>query len=189
MEEKYFLTKTGTKRMSQTTVSWKLLVQWNNGSRQWIALKILKESNPIQIAEYAIARDIADQPAFAWWVLYTLRKHNVIVLAMNSRLWKTSHTYDIELRRSIQEALEINQKNGNTFWSDSLTKKMSNVCVTFEILGPYKGAPVGWHKASGHIIFDVKMDFTCKARQVKDGHETPDSTTPSFAGVVSRESI
>jgi hypothetical protein len=65
--------------MSQTTVGWKLLVQWNNGSRQWIALKILKESNPIQIAEYAIARDIADQPAFAWWVLYTLRKRNVIV--------------------------------------------------------------------------------------------------------------
>ena len=33
------------------------------------------------------------------------------------------------------------------------------------------------------------MDFTRKARWVKDGHKTPDSTTSSFAGVVSRESI
>ena len=49
--------------------------------------------------------------------------------------------------------------------------------------------PPGWFKASGHIIFDVKMDFTRKARWVKDGHKTPDSTTSSFAGVVSRESI
>ena len=33
------------------------------------------------------------------------------------------------------------------------------------------------------------MGFTRKAWWVKDGHKTPDSTTSSFAGVVSRESI
>jgi hypothetical protein len=33
------------------------------------------------------------------------------------------------------------------------------------------------------------MDFTRKARWVKDGHKTPDSKTLSFAGVVSRDSI
>ncbi len=33
------------------------------------------------------------------------------------------------------------------------------------------------------------MDFTRKARWVKDGHKTPDSLTSSFAGVVSRDSI
>ena len=33
------------------------------------------------------------------------------------------------------------------------------------------------------------MDFTRKTRWVKDGHKSPDSTTSSFAGVVSRESI
>jgi hypothetical protein len=66
---------------------------------------------------------------------------------------------------------------------------MSNVCVAFEILGLNERAPPGWHKASGRNIFDVKMDFTPKAHWVKDGHKTHDSTTPSFAGVVSRESI
>ena len=61
--------------------------------------------------------------------------------------------------------------------------------IVFEILEPGQKAPPGWQKATGHIIFEVKMDFTRKARWVKDGHKTPDLTTSSFAGVVSRESI
>jgi hypothetical protein len=189
MEDKFFVTKSGMKRMHQTTVGWKLLVQWNDGSHQWIALKILKESNPVQVAEYAITHGIGNETAFAWWVPYTLHKRDVIVLAVNSRLQKTSHKYGIELPRSVKEAIEINRKNGNLFWADALTKEMGNVCVAFKILGPNEHAPPGWHKASGHIIFDVKMDFTRKAHWVKDGHKTPVSPTPSFAGVVSRESI
>jgi hypothetical protein len=86
MEDKFFVTKSGTMRMRQTTVGWKLLIQWNNGSRQWIALKILKESNPVQVAEYVIACGIGDEPAFAWLVPYMLCKRDVIVLAVNSRL-------------------------------------------------------------------------------------------------------
>ena len=50
-------------------------------------------------------------------------------------------------------------------------------------------AHAGWFKASGHIIIDVKMDITQKARWVKDGHKTPDLKTSSFDGVVSRNSI
>ncbi len=68
-------------------------------------------------------------------------------------------------------------------------KEMGNVCVAFEILSPGMKAPPGWHKASGHLVFDVKMDFARKARWVKDGHKTPDSATSSFAGVVSHDSI
>ncbi len=47
MEDKYFVTGTGTKRIHQTTKGWKLLLQWHDGSRQGIDLKILKESNPV----------------------------------------------------------------------------------------------------------------------------------------------
>jgi hypothetical protein len=36
---------------------------------------------------------------------------------------------------------------------------MGNVCVTFEILGLNAKEPPGWYKASGHIIFYLKMDF------------------------------
>jgi hypothetical protein len=40
---------------------------------------------------------------------------------------------------------------------------MGNVCVAFEILGPGMKAPPEWHKASGHLVSDVKMNFTRKA--------------------------
>ena len=66
---------------------------------------------------------------------------------------------------------------------------MGNVCIAFEILGPGMKVPPGWHKASGHLVFDMKMDFTRKAHWVKDRHKTPDSATSSFAGVVSHDSI
>ena len=50
-------------------------------------------------------------------------------------------------------------------------------------------APPGWRKVSGNIIFDVKMDFTRKARWVKGGHWTPDPVIPSYYGVLSREYV
>ncbi len=138
-------------------------MQWNDGSRQWIDLKILKESNPVQVAEYATARGITEHPAFAWWVPYVLRKHDVIVSAVNSRVRKCSHKYGIEVPRSVKESLDFDHRNGNTFWADALTEEMVNVCVPFEILRSNDKPLVGWYKASGHIVFDVKMDFTCKA--------------------------
>ncbi len=165
------------------------MVQWANGTCQWIDLKILKESNPVHIVEYVTARNIADKPAFAWWVPYVLRKRDVIVSTVTTRVWKTSHKYGIELPTSVKHAIKIDQKNGNTLWQDALLKVMDNVCVAFEILGPGMKVPPGWHKASGHLVFDMKMDFTRKARWVKDGHKTPDSVTSSFAGIVSHDSI
>ena len=49
--------------------------------------------------------------------------------------------------------------------------------------------PIGWSKSSGHLLFDVKMDFTCKARWVKDGHKTPTPENSTYTGVVSCESV
>jgi hypothetical protein len=84
MANNYFTTKLGTKRMRQSTQGWKFLVEWSNGSRQWIDLKLHKESNPVQVAKYASSRNIEEEPTFAWWVPYVLRKRDAIVSAMNS---------------------------------------------------------------------------------------------------------
>ncbi len=108
---------------------------------------------------------------------------------MITRATKTSHKYGIELPTSVKHAIGIDRKNGNTLWQDALLREMGNVCIAFEILGPGMKAPPGWHKASGHLVFDVKIDFTRKARWVKDGHKNPDSATSSFAGAVSSDSI
>ena len=66
---------------------------------------------------------------------------------------------------------------------------MSNVGIAFEILNESKPAPIGWSKESGHMVFDVKMDFTWKARWVLDGHRSTDPIISTYAGVISRDSV
>lgn len=187
--DKYIKSKNGQNKLRKSTVGWKLLVEWNDSSRQWVDLRLLKESNPIEVAEYAKARGIDDEAAFAWWVDFTLRKRDTIVSAVNARVRKVTHKYGIELPSTHEEAMALDKKNGNTYWRDALYKEMGNVGVAFEILKRGEKPPPGWKKSSGHIIFDIKMDFTRKARWVKDGHRTPNPENSSYAGVVSKESI
>ena len=66
---------------------------------------------------------------------------------------------------------------------------MKNVGVAFKILESGEYVPPGYTKSSGHLVFDVRMNFQCKARWVKDGQKTPDPETFSYADVVSRENI
>ena len=34
----------------KTTVGWEILVEFTNGETQWLPLKVVKESNPVQLA-------------------------------------------------------------------------------------------------------------------------------------------
>jgi hypothetical protein len=71
--------KNGNKCPKQTTIGWQLLVEWNNGSSDWTNVKDLKESNPVEIAEHAVANKIVEEPAFKWWVANMLRQKNRIM--------------------------------------------------------------------------------------------------------------
>ena len=158
-------------------------------SESWVKLSELKESHTVETAEFAKSRGIDDEPGFAWWVPHMLKKRNAIISAVKVRLRKMTHKYGIEIPTSVDHAMEIDRKNGNTMWKDALALEMFNVGVAFEILEEGQMAPPGWEKASGHLIWDVKMDFTRKARWVLDGHKPPDPIGSTFAGVVSCESI
>jgi Reverse transcriptase (RNA-dependent DNA polymerase) len=48
---------------------------------------------------------------------------------------------------------------------------------------------VGFQEIPCHMIFDVKMDFTRKARFVVGGHVTRPPATQTYASVVSRDSV
>ena len=188
-DNKYVVTKRGEKKLRKTTIGWEFRVLWRDGSSQWISLKELKESNPVEIADYVQANNLTNEPAFAWWVPYTIRKRDMIIAAVNKRVEKSTHKFGIKVPRNVKEAIALDRLNQNTLWQDAIKKEMSNVMVAFEILEDDKELPPGYTKASGHIIFDVKMDFTRKARYVKDGHKTPDPEGSRYAGVVSRESV
>lgn len=188
-KDKYIVTKSGQRRLRKSTAGWNLLVAWKNGTEQWIPLSIMKESNPIEVAEFAVAQGIADEPAFCWWVSYTLRKRDSIISAVNARVKCVTHKYGVEIPRNLKQAFEMDARNGNSLWRDATDKEMTNLKVAFDILPNGKLPPPGWTKASGHIIFDVRMTLERKVRWVKDGHRTPEPDNSTYAGVVSRESV
>ena len=183
--------KRGTKRKKMTTVGWELCVQWKDGSSNWIALKDLKNSYPIELARYAMENKIADQPAFAWWVPYTIRKMKSILSKVKSKYWQRTHKYGIRVPKNVNEAYEIDKENGDTLWTDAIKEEMVKIK---NAVRKYNGDPsdlVGYQEITGHMIFDVKLGegFRRKARFVGDGHKTETPSSVTYSSVVARDSI
>ena len=75
----FITNKSGTKRQRETTKWWELLVRWKDGATSWVPLKDMKESYPVQTCEYSILVRIHEEPAFAWWTPYVIKKRNRII--------------------------------------------------------------------------------------------------------------
>jgi hypothetical protein len=56
----------GLQKPKKTMRRWFLLVQWRDGSVSWEKLVDLKASNPVEVAEYAVANRLVKEPAFKW---------------------------------------------------------------------------------------------------------------------------
>ncbi len=108
----------------------------------------------------------------------------------NPRFLKKTHKFGIEVPKTVKDALDIDRKNGNTFWADAIAKEMKDIRVAFKLLLDGQSAPIGYHKISCHMIFNIKMeDFCRKARLVAGGHQTKTPATITYASVVSRETV
>ena len=84
MADNFFKTKQGKPTQRHTTFVFSFLIRWKNGPKEWVHLKVLKESNPVDVAEYVTVRGIEQEPAFAWWVRLTLRKRDFLVSDVSS---------------------------------------------------------------------------------------------------------
>ncbi len=152
-----------------------MLVRWKDGSTTWIALKGLKESYPVQLGEYAVQSRLAEEPAFAWWVPYTLKKRNRIIAKIKSKFCVRTHKFGIKIPKIVAEARAIDAENGNTIWWDAILKEMKNVRPAFKVWEKSEGEiPIGFQHIKCHLIFDAKMgeNFRRKARFVAGGHTT-----------------
>ena len=75
-------TKDGKPSFKRTSKGWFLCVLWNDGSTTWESLRELKETHMLQVAEYAVAKGLVEEPAFKWWVPKVLKKRDRIIKAM-----------------------------------------------------------------------------------------------------------
>eukprot|EP00804_Cyclotella_cryptica_P029741 CCRYP_015201-RA/>CCRYP_015201-RA protein AED:0.23 eAED:0.23 QI:0/0/0/1/1/1/6/0/958 len=156
----------GKKIIKRSTCGWELCCEWKDSSTSWLKLLDLKDSHPLQVAGFACAAQIANEPAFNSWVSWVLKKRDrIISLVKHRSAWyhKHTHKYGLEIPKSVEEAYTIDKATGTTFWCDFIR------C---------------------HMIFDVKMeDFRRKARLVAGGHATKAPATLTYASIVSRETV
>jgi hypothetical protein len=111
----FTLSFNGNKVPKKTTRGWKLLCQWKDESTSWVPLVDLKDSNPIELAEYDVANKIDQEPAFHWWVANILRKCHRIIAKLKKRYWRITHKFGIRLPKTIEEAIQINRETNTTF--------------------------------------------------------------------------
>jgi len=109
---------------------------------------------------------------------------------MKSRYVRREQKYGIEMPKTIERVLQIDEETGATFWRDAIRKEMANNAKAFKILAPDASTPVGHTFIKCHMVFDIKQGtLQRKARFVAGGNmaEAPPSVT--YASVVSRESV
>ena len=53
-------------KLPKTTRGWHINVEMADDSTHWVAMRDVKEANPVELAEYAVANGIDREPAFAW---------------------------------------------------------------------------------------------------------------------------
>ena len=186
-----YRTASGITKKKRTTRGWDIYVRWKDGSGDWVTLKDLKESYPVQLADYAIANGIQDEPAFAWWVPFVVKKRKALISKIKSKYWQRTHKYGVRVPKNVEEAKRIDDENGNREWQEAIHMEMRNNRVAFET---YDGDPeelVGYQEITGHLIFDVKLseNFRKKARFVANGNKTDAPVAITYSTVVSRDSV
>jgi hypothetical protein len=92
----------------------------------WESFKDLKESHPLEMAEYAITQGVDHKPAFNWWVpqVLQLRKHIFFLVKKQKMSYlKKNMKFGIEVPTLVDHALDIDKENGNTFRQMPLPKR------------------------------------------------------------------
>ena len=181
----------GTKQRVKTTKGWKICVEWKDGSFDWVELKDLKTAYPVELAEYAVRHNLQDEPVFAWWIPYTLKKRKTIISKIKSKYWDRSHKYGFRIPKTVKEALQIDTDEGNNLWREAIEEEMKKIIAAFD---QYDGDPnelIGYQQITTHLIFDIKLgeNFRRKARLVADGHKTQPPASVTYSSVVSRDSV
>jgi hypothetical protein len=172
-------------QVSKTTKGWNLCVEWKYGTSIWERLEDLKESNSVEVAEYAVAKNLRDEPVCVWWAPHLLKKRSRIISNVTKHYHKRTHKFGIEVPKSWDDCVRLDKENDNTIWQDTVRKEMKNVRIAFNILNGDKSLPTSYQDIRCHMIFDAKMeDFRHKARFVSGGHTTDTPHAMIYASVV-----
>jgi hypothetical protein len=87
-------------KVRKTTKGWHLCVEWKDGTTSWERLADLKESNPVEVAEYGASKSFLDNPDFVWWAPRVLKKRTIIIADVTKSYHKRTHKFGIEVPKN-----------------------------------------------------------------------------------------
>jgi hypothetical protein len=93
----------------KTTKGWHLCVESKDGTTSWERLADLKESNPVEVAEYAATKILLDTPDFVWWAPHVLKKRTISIAGVTKRYHKRNHKFGIEVPKSWDDCVRLDQ--------------------------------------------------------------------------------
>jgi hypothetical protein len=140
------------KQVMKTTKGWNLCVEWKDGTTSWERLVDLKGRNPVEVSEYAVAKNLLDSPSFVWWAPHILKKRIRIIYAVTKHYQKRTHKFGIEVPKSWDDCVRLDKENDNTLWQDTVRKEMKNLRIAFKILNGDESSPPTYQEIRCHMI-------------------------------------
>jgi hypothetical protein len=77
-----YIKHVSNKQVRKTNKVWHLCVEWKDGTTICESLYDLKEINPVEVAEYAVSKNLFDASDFVWWDPHVLKKRSIIIAAV-----------------------------------------------------------------------------------------------------------
>ena len=172
-----------------------VLIKWAAGTTSWNCATLTFNDDPVSMTLYAIKNNLLDVPGWKRCKPYAknLKKFGRMINQAKLRNYRRRpvYKYGYQVPRDHEEAVFIDEKNGNTKWQDSevLERQQLQDYNTFRDLGLGAPIPEGYQKIPCHMVYDVKHDGRHKSRFVAGGHRTGTPTESVYSGVVSLQGI
>jgi hypothetical protein len=69
----------------------------------------LKESNPVEVPEYAVVKSFLDAPDFVWWAPQVLKKRSRIIFTVAKHYHKRTHEFGIEVPKIWDDCVRLDK--------------------------------------------------------------------------------
>ena len=174
---------------------WNVKVLWEDNSKTWEPLMIIKKDDPVTVATYAEKNGLLNKEG--WKSLKHIVKNKKVHQQMvNQAKFKSKHyapiyQFGVHIPHNPKEAVQLDEANGDRKWHDAMNKELDllHEYKTFKDLGKGTTPPSDYKKINVHFIFACKHDLCHRARLVASGHMTPPIAHEAYSGVVSLQSL
>jgi Reverse transcriptase (RNA-dependent DNA polymerase) len=172
-----------------------LMIEWEDGSTTEEGLQAMIIDDKMSCYEYGkLVHGLLEEDG---WKRLKKCAHSVEQMCQKvfnattvySTKFEPSIQFGIQVPRNHEEAMKLDEKNGNTKWKDAIHTELSSIISfdAFKDRGHHTKAkiPSGYKKITVHLVFAAKHDGRHKARLVARGHLTDNPIESVYSSVVS----